>query len=152
MSRFVGSNNNNNNNSSIQPSFLADGERRVLSGDDSEVRGSTSSEDSFEPVGHLRMLQRSTQDRRLRIPPRACSGLYATIVIVIGIVICCDIQFSQFSYLQVCLFLTCPGSATRGCVGRRRGCQGAGNAIPSSLAGSSPPHAPPGGAARACQK
>ena len=55
---------------------LADDERRVQSGEDSEARVSTSPEVSFELIGHLGMPQRSTEGRRLRMPPEQELGLH----------------------------------------------------------------------------
>ena len=63
---------------------LADAERRVQSGEDSEARASTSSEASFELIGHLGTPQRSTEGRRLRIPPEQELGCMLLLLLELG--------------------------------------------------------------------
>ena len=61
---------------------LADAERRVQSGEDSEARASTSSEVSFELIGHLGTSQPSTKRQRLRI--RQSGDLAVCLLAIVG--------------------------------------------------------------------
>ena len=61
---------------------MTDDERRMQNGEDSDARASTSSEDSFELVGHLGMPKRSTEGRRLRIPPEQGLGCMLLLLVL----------------------------------------------------------------------